>query len=80
MEERRDDTRDVREGLLVLTLLSLVVAGLLPMVIASAMAMLVATALGDPPIYDSLRERLLRAERGADTTRSSRWTSSSLPL
>jgi len=33
---------------------------LLPMVIASAMAMLMATLLADPPIYDSLRERLLR--------------------
>jgi CIC family chloride channel protein len=33
---------------------------LLPMVIASAMAMLVATLLADPPIYDSLRERLPR--------------------
>jgi CIC family chloride channel protein len=33
---------------------------LLPMVIASALAMLVATLLADPPIYDSLRERLVR--------------------
>jgi CIC family chloride channel protein len=32
-----------------------------PMVIASAMAMLVATRLADPPIYDSLRARLLRS-------------------
>jgi hypothetical protein len=37
-----------------------VVLVVLPMVIASAMAMLVATRLADPPIYDSLRERLLR--------------------
>jgi len=34
---------------------------LLPMVIATAMAMLVPTRLADPPIYDSLRERLLRS-------------------
>jgi CIC family chloride channel protein len=67
-------------GMVLVTEMTDSLAGLLPMVIASAMAMLVATVLRDPPIYDSLRERLLRAEREADTTRSSRWTSSSLPL
>ncbi len=33
-----------------------------PMLGACAMALLVPTLLGDPPIYDSLRESLLRGE------------------
>jgi CIC family chloride channel protein len=37
---------------------------LLPMLGACFAAMLVPTLLGDPPIYDSLRERTLRSQRG----------------
>jgi len=47
-------------GIVLVTEMTGNLAMLLPMVIASAMAMLVATLLADPPIYDSLRERLLR--------------------
>jgi CIC family chloride channel protein len=50
-------------GIVLVTEMTDSLAFLLPMVIASAMAMLVATRLADPPIYDSLRERLLRSGR-----------------
>jgi CIC family chloride channel protein len=39
---------------------------LLPMLGACFAAMLVPTLLGDPPIYDSLRERTLQSQRGED--------------
>jgi CIC family chloride channel protein len=47
-------------GIVLVTEMTGTLTMLLPMVIASAMAMLVTTLLADPPIYDSLRERLLR--------------------
>jgi CIC family chloride channel protein len=50
-------------GIVLVTEMTDSLALLLPMVIASALAMLVATRLDDPPIYDSLRERLLRSVR-----------------
>jgi chloride channel protein, CIC family len=36
---------------------------LLPMLGACFMAMLAPTLMGDPPIYDSLRERIVERER-----------------
>ena len=39
---------------------------LLPMMGACFVAMLVPTLLRDAPIYDSLRELLLRRDRGSD--------------
>lgn len=43
---------------------------LLPMLAACFVAMLVPSLLGNPPIYDSLRELVLRRERGSETTPS----------
>jgi CIC family chloride channel protein len=48
-------------GIVLVTEMTDSLALLLPMLIACAMAMLVTTRLADPPIYDSLRERLIRS-------------------
>jgi len=47
-------------GIVLVTEMTGSMALLLPMLGACAMAMLVTTLLGDPPVYDSLRERTLR--------------------
>lgn len=50
-------------GIVLVTEMTASVSMLLPMLGACFMAMLVPTLLGDPPIYDSLRERTLRCEK-----------------
>jgi chloride channel protein, CIC family len=50
-------------GIVLATEMTADVTMLLPMLCACAMAMLTPTLLGDPPIYDSLRERTVARER-----------------
>jgi CIC family chloride channel protein len=50
-------------GIVLVTEMTASVPMLLPMISACFVAMLVPTLLSDPPIYDSLRERTLRADR-----------------
>ena len=49
-------------GIVLVTEMTASTAMLLPMIAASFVAMVVPTLLGDPPIYESLRERTLRIE------------------
>jgi CIC family chloride channel protein len=49
-------------GIVLVTEMTASTAMLLPMIGASFVAMVVPTLLGDPPIYESLRERTLRIE------------------
>jgi CIC family chloride channel protein len=49
-------------GIVLVTEMTTSVSLLLPMICACFVAMLAPTLLGDPPIYDSLRKRTLRAE------------------
>jgi chloride channel protein, CIC family len=50
-------------GIVLVTEMTSNVTMLLPMLSACFAAMLVPTLLGDPPIYDSLREITLRRDR-----------------
>jgi CIC family chloride channel protein len=50
-------------GIVLTTEMTASVTMLLPMLCACAVAMLAPTLLGDPPIYESLRERPLPAEK-----------------